>query len=610
MTEPFIARSIRVISWGTPKISTELSTERLAEFLAELKQMLSVPVRGSLLAVVMVPTGLAVASHQQSWTISCPDPAAVVQAIERHVKPRWLWWSASTAAGADSPMNIVPMNIDVAMCWDLCAVHRLLFAGWKTDPARVWARLQGLSAESIPSMGQLDLLGDRSDEGDDTDFPVRPDGHLRPEWISGHWRSTPNLMAVWAQVSLRAYDLQVELLGGLPNETAALTTARSESLAELLCTELEREGLPLDIARVETILESSVGARPRSETDIATNRERRDKAVLVHLRPGVSADLRNPAQVRAMLRTVGVDVPDTRAGRLEPYRSVHPLVDALLVWRKAERLSTTYGYNWLDQHVDSDSRLRGSWSGSDGAAGRMTAQAGLHNLPAELREAVAAEPGYVFVHADLGQIEPRVLAAVSGDAALASAAQEDDMYAPVAKRLSVDRATAKLAVLGAMYGATSGVAGEALRGLERAYPTAMAFLDAANKSGLYGIDIRTHGGRLVRMKPQRAASEDANERSAAAAQGRYARNALIQGAAAELFKAWAVTVRGRVAPFGAHIVMCLHDELLIHTPVAHGEEVCRIVERSLPDAANRWMPNSPVRYVVVASTISRWSDAK
>ena len=46
----------------------------------------------------------------------------------------------------------------------------------------------------------------------------------------------------------------------------------------------------------------------------------------------------------------------------------------------------------------------------------MTATAGLHNLPADLRPAVAAEPGHVFVRADLGQIEPRVLAAVSGDA--------------------------------------------------------------------------------------------------------------------------------------------------------------------------------------------------
>ena len=41
---------------------------------------------------------------------------------------------------------------------------------------------------------------------------------------------------------------------------------------------------------------------------------------------------------------------------------------------------------------------------------------------------------------------------------------------------------------------------------------------------------------------------------------------MIQGAAAELFKVWAVTVRARCAPLGARIVLCLHDELLVHVP--------------------------------------------
>ena len=65
----------------------------------------------------------------------------------------------------------------------------------------------------------------------------------------------------------------------------------------------------------------------------------------------------------------------------------------------------------------------------------MTASAGLHNMPAELRRAVVAEPGHVFVRADLGQIEPRVLAAVSGDQLLTRATVEPDLYAPIAAQL-------------------------------------------------------------------------------------------------------------------------------------------------------------------------------
>ena len=168
---------------------------------------------------------------------------------------------------------------------------------------------------------------------------------------------------------------------------------------------------------------------------------------------------------------------------------------------KAERIATTYGYGWLDRDVGADGRLRGVWTGCDGAAGRMTASAGLHNLPAELRPAVAAEPGRLLVRADLGQMEPRVLAAVSGDDALARATADDDLYAPVAARLGVDRPTAKVAVLAAMYGQTSGAAGEALRGLERAYPVAMGYLRAAHESGAAGRDVATYGGRQVRMWP-------------------------------------------------------------------------------------------------------------
>jgi DNA polymerase-1 len=138
--------------------------------------------------------------------------------------------------------------------------------------------------------------------------------------------------------------------------------------------------------------------------------------------------------VRELLAAVGVDVPNTRKWVLEPYRSVNPLVEALLTWRRDERIATTYGYRWLDEHVGADDRLRGRWTACDGAAGRMTAENGLHNLPAALRPGVAAHPGHVFVRADLGQIEPRVLAVVSGDAVFAAATQADDLYAPVAQR--------------------------------------------------------------------------------------------------------------------------------------------------------------------------------
>nr|MDQ2959385.1 DNA polymerase [Actinomycetota bacterium] len=389
-----------------------------------------------------------------------------------------------------------------------------------------------------------------------------------------------------------------------------LATAHSESAAELLCAELTVDGLPIDRPRAEQLISSFVGPRPVDAADAAHQRERRDSAVL-RLVPGADGtDLRNPGQVRAMLGRIGIDVPDTRSWRLENFRGAHPAVEALLSWRKSERIATTYGYDWLDRNVGADGRLRGSWSGSDGAAGRMTASAGLHNLPADLRPAVAAGPAQLFVRADLGQIEPRVLAAVSGDRALARATQDDDLYAPVAARLGVERAVAKIAVLAAMYGQTSGTAGAALKGLESAYPVAMRYLQEAAEAGRAGRHLRTYGGRLVRMWPTPAGLDLEAERANAASRGRYARNAMVQGAAAELFKVWAVTVRARGLAYDARVVLCLHDELLVHVPAAAAPQVERLVRDCLAEAAHRWAPDGSVRFVAEVSVIQRWSEAK
>jgi DNA polymerase-1 len=238
---------------------------------------------------------------------------------------------------------------------------------------------------------------------------------------------------------------------------------------------------------------------------------------------------------------------------------------------------------------------------------------GLHNMPAELRPAITAERGHAFVRADLGQIEPRILAAVSGDAKLAAATQADDMYAPVAKQLRVERDIAKVAVLGAMYGQTTGKGAEALAGLERGYPVAMGYLRAAAEAAQGGNDLRTFGGRRVRMSGSiEPGSSDRDGRSRAAARGRYGRNAMVQGAAAELFKTWAVLTRARTADLGGQIVLCLHDELLVQVPLDRAEAAAAAADAALDEAAHRWAPpdHPRVRFVSDTSVVARWSDAK
>ncbi len=566
--------------------------------------------RGDLVGLVIsADLGLGLAPAGGGWPAG--GGAGAVAALGRAdemLRPRWAVWSGETAA------RLVACGVRLATCWDITAAHRLLFGGWRADPGFAWALLRGLDADAVPTAAAPDMLGlfgpsDLAGEDDSSaPDPVGPDGYLRPGWASGGWADSADRLARWAELARALAELQQDRLAALADHPMAVATTRSESTAELLCAELSADGLPMDLAMAEQVLISFIGPRPRNESEAVALRVARDTQVLRHAPAGVTADLRNPAQIRSLLGRVGVDVPDTRAWRLRELRDAHPLVGALLEWRKAERIATTYGYSWLDQALGPDGRLRGAWTGSDGAAGRMTASAGLHNMPTVMRRAVVAADGHVFVRADLGQIEPRVLAAISGDRALALAARADDMYAPVAAQLGVDRPTAKVAMIAAMYGQTTGHGAQALRRMNAAYPVAMGYLEAADRAGRAGRDLRTYGGRLIKLAVP--AGQEPRSASRAAAYGRYARNAMVQGAAAELFKMWAVTVRARCAPLDARIVLCLHDELLVHSPRDEARTVARLVDECLREAAGRWAPGCGVRFIADTAVVSSWSQAK
>ena len=543
------------------------------------------------------------------------EVVAVVDRLERERSPRWTWWAAGTDARA-----LVAAGLPLARCWDVAEVHRLLSGGWDAPPQVAWAQVRGLDVSALPAASAGDLFDFGTDDAHargsasvDPDDPVRDDGYLRPDVGTPAWPLTPERLVGWGRAALACAAAQEDQLTGLGPR--AVATAHSESAAALLCLELERDGLPIDRAAAERLIAEAAGPRPRDERHAREVRAQRDAVVLGHTPGREHTDLRNPLQVRELLLSVGVDVPNTRKEVLAPYRDTHPLVAALLDWRTAERIATTYGYAWLETHVGADDRLRGAWTACDGAAGRMTAQNGLHNLPTSLRSAVAAQPGHVLVRADLGQIEPRVLAAVSGDRAFAAATLSDDLYAPVAQTLGVERAVAKVAVLGAMYGARRGTAADALKGLERAYPTAMAYLDQMYAAGVRREVLRTFGGRAVHTGGflpfgQHGDAPLGDDPARAAARGRYARNAVIQGAAAELFKAWAATVRATTRDLGAQIVLCLHDELLVHVPEEHAEEARSRVVTALTDSARRWTGSTHVRFVADTSVVSRWSEAK
>jgi DNA polymerase-1 len=194
--------------------------------------------RGDLVGVAVAPgvgLGMAVASGTKTWSFEVEDVSAVVARVEDALRPRWAWWSNETAG------PLISAGVRVATCWDIAAVHRLLFGGWRADPGRVWAHLHHLAVETLPTMAPPDLFTYAEDTGDGED-PVQPDGYLRPEWVGGGWALTPERARRWAELASTVAALQQAGLAELKDRPRAGAMARSESTAELLCAELSADG--------------------------------------------------------------------------------------------------------------------------------------------------------------------------------------------------------------------------------------------------------------------------------------------------------------------------------------------------------------------------------
>ena len=239
------------------------------------------------------------------------DVVDEIRRIEADERPRWVWWPQ------DTPRQLVAIGIRPARGWDLGAVHRMLVGGWRTSPSAIWATCHDLDPATAPRRaGAPDLFSDH-DHDVDADDPLDVTGHLSPDWVAGSWTETPERAIRWARLAAECFAAQRESLGRLPDPPTVVATVHSESAAELLCAELEHDGLPIDLGVAESLVAGFIGPRPTNATEAATLAAERDERVLRHIPVEQRLDLRNPANVKALLRRVGIEVSDTRAWRLE-----------------------------------------------------------------------------------------------------------------------------------------------------------------------------------------------------------------------------------------------------------------------------------------------------
>jgi uracil-DNA glycosylase family 4 len=114
--------------------------------------------------------------------------------------------------------------------------------------------------------------------------------------------------------------------------------------------------------------------------------------------------------------------PSTDEESLAALKGKHPFVDALLEYRKFEKLRGTYADGMLE-HIRADGRVHPSFNLDGARSGRLScSDPNLQNIPRPTsdygkmaRDCFTVEPGFVMLSADYSQIELRVAAALSGD---------------------------------------------------------------------------------------------------------------------------------------------------------------------------------------------------
>jgi DNA polymerase-1 len=524
--------------------------------------------------------------------------AVAVAERERAARPRWVW-----AATADLYPRLLAAGARVDRCHDLALTEGILLAAegrWgepRSFPA-AWARLEG-----------------RPVSDDAVRAAARPG---QPALFDHDLLALPEPAELLAGV-VAVHREQQRRLGGLGGLGGLGLLVAAESAGALAAVEMAAAGLPWRPEAHDAVLTELLGPRPRVGAAPRVLQELAAKIEAAFGGQPLNPD--SPAQVLRAFAAAGTPLPSTRSHVL---RGVdHPAVPLLLAYKELSRLHAAYGWAWLEAWV-ADGRFRPEYVPGGVVSGRWaTRGGGALQIPHALRRAVVADSGWALVVADASQLEPRVLAALSGDDGLARAAAGGDLYAALAAdAFGGDRARAKTALLAAMYG---GDVGQLMTVLRRRFPAAVGYVEAAARTGEAGGVVRSRLGRtcpppsagwLAATGGAAGADPDpdagARARRIARDRGRFTRNFVVQASAADWALVLLAAVRRRLAagPAGPHLVFFQHDEVMVHCPEADAERVAGVVAEAAEESRRLVFGDTAVRFPLAVAVADCYADAK
>jgi len=284
----------------------------------------------------------------------------------------------------------------------------------------------------------------------------------------------------------------------------------------------------------------------------------------------------------------------------------HELPAEILNYRSLSKLKSTY-VDALPRLVNSETgRLHTSLHQTVTATGRLSSSdPNLQNIPIKgewgrrIRAAFTTNAGWVLLSADYNQIEPRILAHLSGDPVLIGAyGRGDDIHTTTAMQifgLAADQITkdmrrvAKTVNFGIIYGISPfglssqlGISNQEAKRYIDAYfarfEGVKAYIDRTVAEAKANGYVTTLLGRRRPIPELR--SGDPTQRSFGE---RIAMNSPIQGTAADVIKLAMLAVHRRLAAEGraARILLQVHDELILELPEADLDSVRPIVTEEM-----------------------------
>jgi DNA polymerase-1 len=374
--------------------------------------------------------------------------------------------------------------------------------------------------------------------------------------------------------------------------------------------DIERAGV-----RVDTETLGALASRMQAELD--------ELATAIYRIAGEEFNINSPKQLGDILfvklnltagkKTGRTKVISTAQDVLEELALTHEMPGLVLKWRSIQKLKGTY-VDALPALVNPvTGRVHTTFNQAVAATGRLSSSdPNLQNIPIrtalgrEIRGAFTAAPGYLLISVDYSQIELRVLAHLSGDAALIEAFQTGlDIHDRTADRVfgsasGLDphelRRRAKIINYALLYGKTAftlakdiGVSQQAAQEFIDAYfagfPGVRAYIDKTLADARVSGVVRTLTGRR-RLFPE-ITSKNGMIRMAAE---REAVNMPIQGTAADVLKRAMIDVHGAIAARNAgraapsRMILTVHDELLFEAPADDAEAVAEMARAVMEQA--------------------------